>query len=373
MLSYWEKSELTKYDLIVIGSGITGLFCALEFRKKNPKATIAIFERGLFPNGASTKNAGFACFGSLTELVDDEAKMGSDPLLALVEKRVLGLEKLRKTLGDSTINFQLNGGYELFFNGNVPEETTVEKFNSLLKPIFNSNVFSIDKTARSRFGFSTSHVSSIIKNPFEAQINTGKMITGLLKKVREENIVVYTNSMVSAIETSTTNNQVHVTYNKKTICFQSRFLAVCNNAFAGQFLSELEINPGRGLVIVTAPISNLKIKGCFHYKEGYYYFRNIDNRILFGGGRELDLNGETTTEQGINSKIKNQLLTDLKDFINPGVVPKIEMEWSGIMAFGTTKEPIVKKINDNAVMGVRLGGMGVAIGSLVGEQTCNLF
>ena len=47
------------------------------------------------------------------------------------------------------------------------------------------------------------------------------------------------------------------------------------------------------------------------------------------------------------------------------------MEWSGIMAFGKNKKPIVEKISDNVVIGARLGGMGVAIGSLVGEKVAH--
>ncbi len=372
MISYWEKSEFTHYDLIVIGGGITGLFCALEFRKKNPTASIAVFEQGIFPDGASTKNAGFACFGSITELIDDEAKMGSTALLSLLERRVKGLEKLRKTLGDSTIDFQQNGGYELFFNEQTPNEATIHKFNSLLHPLFKSDVFSKDITAVERFGFSSTSVSAVIKNPFEAQINTGMMMGGLLKKVREQNIVVYSNTKVAQLETSPNNNQVSVQYKGNNIHFKSTFLAICNNAFAKQFSPESEIKPGRGLVVLTKPIDHLKIKGCFHYKEGYYYFRNIHNRILFGGGRELDIQGETTTEHGINAKIKEQLLNDLAKFIHPGTVPKIEMEWTGIMAFGKTKQPIVQKINETAAMGVRLGGMGVALGSLIGKETCDL-
>ena len=42
------------------------------------------------------------------------------------------------------------------------------------------------------------------------------------------------------------------------------------------------------------------------------------------------------------------------------------------MAFGKTKEPIVKKLSDNITVGVRLGGMGVAIGTLVGEELAEL-
>ncbi len=71
MISFWEKKELLSYDLIVLGGGITGMFCALSYREKFPKASIAILERGLFSSGASTKNAGFACFGSLTELIEN--------------------------------------------------------------------------------------------------------------------------------------------------------------------------------------------------------------------------------------------------------------------------------------------------------------
>jgi hypothetical protein len=33
----------------------------------------------------------------------------------------------------------------------------------------------------------------------------------------------------------------------------------------------------------------------FHLEKGYYYFRNINDRILLGGGRNLDFEGETTT------------------------------------------------------------------------------
>ena len=48
------------------------------------------------------------------------------------------------------------------------------------------------------------------------------------------------------------------------------------------------------------------------------------------------------------------------------------MEWSGIMAFGKSKQPIIKKIGENAVLGVRLGGMGIALGSLVGKRVSEM-
>ena len=95
--------------------------------------------------------------------------------------------------------------------------------------------------------------------------------------------------------------------------------------------------------MITKPIKNLKIKGCFHYEKGFNYFRNVDGRIMIGGGRNLDFRKESTTEHGINSKIKKKLINDLKEFIIPNKKFQIDMEWSGIMAFGKTKMPCPKK------------------------------
>jgi hypothetical protein len=43
------------------------------------------------------------------------------------------------------------------------------------------------------------------------------------------------------------------------------------------------------------------------------------------------------------------------------------------MGVGQTKAPIIEKIDERIAVGVRLGGMGVAIGSLVGKELSELF
>jgi gamma-glutamylputrescine oxidase len=44
------------------------------------------------------------------------------------------------------------------------------------------------------------------------------------------------------------------------------------------------------------------------------------------------------------------------------------MRWSGIMGIGPSKSPVIQQVNENVFCAVRMGGMGVAIGSLVGES-----
>jgi|TARA_B110000444_G_scaffold261307_1_gene312492 glycine/D-amino acid oxidase-like deaminating enzyme len=372
MISYWEKIAFTKYDLIVIGGGITGLFSALSFNKKNPDAKIAILERDIFPNGASTKNAGFACFGSISELIEDNKKISDAALFKLVEKRIKGLELLKKTISSKKLNLINNGGYELFFPNDLDPEEYIEKYNDLLFPIYNKKIFSLKNKRIHSLGFSKEFVKKLIFNPFESQINTGTTIFELQKLASKKGIKIITGANVEKFDLNSAGHEIHVLNNNLNISFKSKYLAVCSNAFSKKWFPKLDINPGRGMVLITKPIQNLKIKGCFHYNKGYYYFRNFQNRILFGGGRQLDLKNENTTTFGINKLIKRSLINDLESIIIPSVNYEIDMEWSGIMAFGETKNPIIEKIHKNVVIGVRLGGMGVALGSMVGKEVSDL-
>jgi glycine/D-amino acid oxidase-like deaminating enzyme len=70
--------------------------------------------------------------------------------------------------------------------------------------------------------------------------------------------------------------------------------------------------------------------------------------------------------------VKNKLEELLKTTILPKQDIKVDQYWSGIMGVGSQKKPIVKQLSNNVFCGVRLGGMGVAIGSLVGKELADL-
>ncbi len=365
-LSYWEQKEwFSNLDFTVVGSGIVGLSCALELKRKHPKANILMLEKGMLPQGASSKNAGFACFGSLSELIDDLKTHSEEEVFNLVKKRWEGLQLLRNNLGDTAINFQQNKGFELFKDAAFYNEciSQKDKINELIAPIFNDNVFS---ESTNIFGFEKIE-SSYIVNQFEGQIDTGKMVTQLLLKVQKAGIKILNNITV---ETFTENTQ-NVLVKTNIIEFSTSKLFIATNGFAKQLLNE-NVQPARAQVIITKPIDNLHIKGTFHLDKGYYYFRNIDNRILFGGGRNLDFKGEETSEFGQTEIIQNSLKAILKGTILPNTDFEIERSWSGIMGVGNQKKAIVKPISNHVFCGVRLGGMGVAIGSLVGKELAEL-
>ena len=364
--SYWELKEwFSNIDFTIVGSGIVGLNCALQLKKDHPQARILILEKGILPQGASTKNAGFACFGSLSELIDDLKTHRPEEVYQLVEKRWEGLALLRKNLGDKPIDFQQNKGFELcktkeFFEACISQK---EDINQLLRPIFKTDVFSVTEN---RFGFQKIH-SQYITNNFEGQIDTGKMAAELLDKVQQLGVKIFNGVSVEGY--TDIGNQVDV--HTSEITFSTNKLFVATNGFSNQLLAE-KVQPARAQVLITKPIKNLQIKGTFHLDKGYYYFRNINDRILFGGGRNLDFLTEETTVFGQTQIIQTQLERILKETILPNISFEIEHRWSGIMGVGAQKKAIVKQLSNNVFCGIRLGGMGVAIGSLVGKELAEL-
>jgi len=367
VLSYWEKTTLRHFDLIVVGGGIVGLFTALFYSKQHPKHRVAVLERGLFPEGASTKNAGFACFGSISELENDLKNLGHSEAASLVMSRYDGLQILRNELGDDRIQYQEVGGYEVCFDS--PDEQRVEFFNDLIEPYLGQRPYSV--VAKKGFGFS-SKVDCLIKNKLEGTIHTGEMIAALQEKVSKAGVVSFTQAEVLQIDDYNQGKKVLVKTLGESVELIGAQVALCTNAFSKRFLPTENIEPGRGMILLSKPNEAFNWKGSFHYYEGYNYFRTINNRLLIGGGRHLDRAGETTVENGINKKIEDSLKSDLRMLFGAESNIEIDQAWSGIMAFGENKKPVIKRIDPHLVAGIRLGGMGVAIGAGVGKRLAGL-
>lgn len=367
-ISYWEReSWFENIDYTIVGSGIVGLTCALNLRQKFPESRILILERGVLPNGASTKNAGFACFGSISEILDDLNSHTEEEVVSLIDQRVKGLLSLRNLVGDQDMDYQELGGYELFTSDDQALydrcKKNISKINRLLFPIFNREVYSIRENA---FGFKNIH-SKVIFNSCEGQIDTGKMMESLLDKVVSKGIKILNGTTVQTYAENASGIQIVCDHFQ----IKTKKLLIATNGFA-RSLGIDHIKPARAQVLITNPIPDLKIKGTFHLDKGYYYFRNIHNRILFGGGRNLDFKTEETTEMGQTERVQKELERLLKEVILPDTPFTVDQRWSGIMGVGSQKKPIVKRLSDHLYCGVRLGGMGVAIGSLIGAELADL-
>lgn len=367
--SYWESSSKT-FDVVIIGAGFLGSWTAYEL-SKDKNLTIAVIESSSLSHGASTKNAGFACFGSATELLGDIRLLGKEKSLEITQKRLNGINKIRRILGESVISFDNCGGYELFLQDDIcPKESNIQELNDLLQSSLSIQPFSfLTRQQISSLGFSN-NVESVIANPLEGSINPIKALETLHTLAKTQGVQFFFRTQFRDFDAE--NGTISVVSDGAESVLFSKKVIHCTNAFTKQ----LDIAPGRGQVFITSVIENLPLRGTFHYDEGYVYFRNVDSnegrKILIGGGRNKDFTTEESLEFVSNPLIIEYLQQFLSKILPSEISYTIEQSWTGIMGFSKDKLPIVKEVSPNEFVGFACNGMGVALTPIISEELATL-
>lgn len=368
-VSFWEREELLRCDVIIIGAGIIGLSAALRVKELEPNAHVVVLEREILPTGASTKNAGFSCFGSLTEMLHDISEVGESAAIAVVEQRKRGIDLLQSRVGVHNMGYEACGGNELIFLESLHAIDSISYVNSLLEPLFGKEYFVNNPKLVQEYQFGE-RVQSVIYTKHEGSINTGITLRNLLQLVTSKGIRIHTGAEVANIESTAHGVSVSVQRSvlNSTLEFKAKQVIVCTNALAPMLTGNTATKPGRGQVLITNPIEKIPFKGVFHFTEGYYYFRNVGNRVLFGGGRNTAFEEETTDTFALTESLQQHLVHLLSTVILPTTPYTIDMQWAGIMGFNTSKLPSIQTIRSGITTAFGCNGMGVAIGSLIGNQ-----
>lgn len=352
--SFWEREEWLKSpDLFIVGAGIVGASVALFYKEKYPDHDVVVADRGYAPYGASTRNAGFACIGSISEHLADIKKAGEETVFNRIERRWNGLKLLRKTISDENMDYIHTGGYEIFTDEKKFKQSSdqIDRINQILENrLALENVYSATKYQ----GY------PVIKNRVEGAINSGRMMRHLHEMLSKAGVRIWWNCPVTSVKSNRAvlNDSFEITPKKMV-------LAV--NGFISK-LAEIPVKPARGFIFITQPVKNFEWKGIFHYNEGYVYFRDLGDRLLLGGGRDQSMDEETTDQFGTNQTIKNYLINFAENVLRIPSDFEIDMEWSGIMGMTENKEPIIKEVEPNVWAAAGLSGMGIAIGMQVAQD-----
>lgn len=371
-LSYWENSFYFKNtDVVIIGGGIVGLSTGISLLEKQAHLRVLIVEQNYLPLGASTKNAGFACFGSPSELLDDLSKTNAEQVFHLFNRRFQGIQKLIQRTGPTALDLKPYGGYELIHPELSRIQVGQKELNYLnqeiehqtgLKTYYRFKNEDLEAWGLNRF-------ESLIANEHESCINPMWMIHTLQELFRSKGGKLIHGIGIKSWQSREEAVEIEL---EDAFRFHAKQLLFCVNGFAKRFFPELEVNPARNSVLLIEAEKMIPFRGCFHINCGYVYFRELDGKLLIGGGRNLDFKTESTDAFGINETIKMYLIDLVSQYILPGQKLNVVEQWSGILGLGEVKKPIIKQLAQNIYVAVRLGGMGVAIGSLVGEEAADL-
>jgi gamma-glutamylputrescine oxidase len=360
--SIWEKEVIfTSPDVIIVGAGIVGLTTAINLKRLNPKLKVEIIERGITSAGASTKNAGFTCFGSPTEILDDLNCCSEDEVIQTIKKRYLGINELLQLTEGHDISYQNCGSREVFV-----DEAIFETANDKLAYL--NGIFEEATACKNVF---RTHSDPILKGfkrhiniGIEGKINTGKLYQSLVNIAQSCGVVIkYNCSLNSYVKDNKWS--LDTSWGK----MECNKLVFTTNAFSRDFLKDIDLKPARAQVIISKP-NSVKLDTTFHFDKGYYYFRSVGDRVLLGGARNIDVVGETTDVLTNTGAITTHLVEFMKTNIDSSL--ELDYAWSGVMGVGESKSPIVKELAPSLFCGIRLGGMGVAIGANVGKELAKL-
>jgi glycine/D-amino acid oxidase-like deaminating enzyme len=326
-----------------------------------------VLERAALPLGASTRNAGFACFGSPSELLHDAGVMGVEAMLQVVDMRFRGIQRIRETLGDAAIGFEPCGGYECYDTWPDGFLDQLAQLNTWLQPVMGTPAaFTVATDQMQPMGLQG--FAGMVANELEGAVHSGQLVAALAEKIQQAGVTIRYGAEVQGWSGGAGNIEVVTSRG----LFRTGQLVLATNAYLQQMAPQLGVKPARGQVILSKPIPGLAMQGTFHFDEGFYYWRHMGNRVLLGGARNLDFAGEETLEMNVSGTIQQALeqflVRHLPGHFGQGRMDElIEMRWSGLMAMSPSKQPLLQALQPGIWAAMACNGMGVALTPVFGE------
>jgi glycine/D-amino acid oxidase-like deaminating enzyme len=116
-------------------------------------------------------------------------------------------------------------------------------------------------------------------------------------------------------------------------------------------------------MLATAPVGRIVAPHPTYAHWGYQYWRQLgDGRLVIGGWRDTDLDGETGYDDAPTERIQSAIESGLRELVPEGVA--IERRWAGTMGFSRDGRPLVGWLDADRHLAVCAGftghGMGMA-------------
>ena len=126
--------------------------------------------------------------------------------------------------------------------------------------------------------------------------------------------------------------------------------------------------PFRGQVLATAPLRKRLVPCPIYARWGYDYFQQLpDGRVVMGGRRDADLEGEVTRNDEPTERIQARIEELLREIV--GELPEITHRWAGLMGFSRDFLPLVGPLRgrEGVWTSVAYSGHGNVLGFACGE------
>ncbi|MBD8024670.1 NAD(P)/FAD-dependent oxidoreductase [Microbacterium gallinarum] len=275
-------------DLVVVGAGYTGLWTALQAKRRDPSSRVVVVEARTVGWAASGRNGGF-CEASLTHGRDNGLSRWPDEIDRLDE---MGLENL-DGMGEDIAAYGIDADWERV--GSLGVATEPHQLEWL-------DEWAADAASRGEEGvlrLSEAEVQASIASPTylgavweqrsTAIVHPGKLAAGLAHAAEEAGVEIFENSPVHALDDAGDKVRVVATHGRIT----AGRVALATNVFPSLLKrNRLMTVPVYDYALMTEPLSSEQLaaigwndrQGISDLANQFHYYRlSRDNRILFGG------------------------------------------------------------------------------------------
>jgi gamma-glutamylputrescine oxidase len=332
-----------KPDVAVIGGGVTGCSAALTLARGGLR--VRVHEAREIAGGASGRNGGFALRGAAMAYDEARRAFGVDRAAGLWRLTERTLDELEQLAGDA---FERTGSLRLAVDEAERDELRLE-YEALREDGF-AGVWQ-DELAYPLAG----RYAGALFHPGDGALQPARWVRRLAGLAADAGAELLEHAPVESLDE-----------------LEAEHIVIATDGYTDELLPALgkRVRPTRGQVLVTEPLPT-RVFRCPHYaRHGFDYWQQLhDRRLVIGGRRDTNLEGEFTAVEEVTSGIQEQIEAFVAELL--GHVPAVTHRWAGL--FGTTEDrlPLVGSMPGDERVWLACGYsghgnvMGLACGQLV--------
>lgn len=332
-------------DVAVVGGGVTGLSCALTLAEVGRR--VRVHEAREIASGASGRNGGFALRGAAMPFDRARERLGAETAAAFWRLTERTLDRMEGLAGDA---LRRVGSLRLAADEQERTELLAE-YEALRDAGFNAEW--IDEPA----GRLADRYHGAILHPGDGALQPARWVRRLASQAAEAGVEIQERERVASLAELGADTVV-----------------VATDGYPSGLLGEFEglVQPTRGQVVVTEPLEERLYERPHYARHRFDYWQQLpDGRLVIGGRRDTDLEGEATSQEATTPDVQAALETLIAELV--GRLPEITHRWSGI--FGTSPDdlPLAGPVPDREGVWVARGYsghgnvLGLACGDLVAK------
>lgn len=343
-----------KFDVAIIGGGLTGLGAGLELAQNGVKTCVLEAEEIGFV--ASGRNGGLVCTGFRHNQKWFEDKMGVQYAQQIWEIA----SSAKQSLKDITQKYQINADYKdgqvIAAHNNAMFDYLKADTENLAKTYNYDDITVIDKDECARLLGTDAYFGGTYDKG-AGKINPLKLLYGLAQAMKSCGGIIYENSRVLNIDGNLIKTQNGLIRADKIL--------ICGDGYIEGISQKLDakIMPISNFVIATEPLKNPEVLAGVHSASDTrfvvnYFHKTADNRLVFGGGEKYS-DIEPKDIACFVRKNLEKVFPQLADV-------RIDFAWGGKVGITPTRLPYISKLADNVFASGGYSGQGVLLAPFFG-------